>query len=660
MLPRGALLQTILAVLCTVAAAALQHIGFEPLVRSQHFVRDAIARIGRKTPPNPQLVYMAIDNDSVSIDATADLGELFNLKNADPDSIRALKLMSQGWPWSRAVHGLILDRLMQAGVKTVILDLTFPTATENDPEFRAALDRYKDRVVLGCNFVEATAAGHATSAPTLSLPTETLIPQTSPLDDRVGFVNFWPDADDIVRSVQSRVTFEQVNGDFAASKDSERYVSLATRAAIKAGFAPVLPRDTNPRLFRYTGGAHRFHPRSIFEIFVPEYWKRNYDNGRFFRDKIVIIGAYGNWQHDEHRTTFGLMPGPELQLNALNALLHQEFIHELPHVNNIEFIALGGLLSWALWLFIRIPWLRFIAMLGVTTLWLFAALELFNHAGVYILTFTPLVVVNFNGVIALVYDVMLARREGTRIRRTLERYVSRNVVREMLDNPQDYTKSLGGVIKPVTILFSDIRNFTRMSARTNPQVLVGQLNEYFSGMVDCVFEHNGTLDKFIGDAVMAVWGNARTRGPERDAADALNAALAMREKLCTLNAKWRAEGRPQLEIGIAVNHGEVVVGNIGSSQRMEFTVIGPAVNASWRLQEMTKKQETDLLVGQTVADLIGDTFPLRHVAMFTPDANMPATVAFTIVNTNTLRLNPTPASAGFELPVIGAGAPSAV
>ncbi|MEA3187613.1 MAG: adenylate cyclase [Chthoniobacter sp.] len=632
MLRRGALLQTILVIVCTLGAAWLQHIGFEPLMRSENFVRDAIARCGRKTPPNPQLVYMAIDNDSVSIDASADLAGLFDLKTAEPDSIRALELMSKGWPWSRAVHGLILQRLMQAGAKTVIFDLTFPTATANDPEFRAMLDRYRDRVVLGCNFVRAAATGYASNAPTLSVPTDSLIPQTNPIDDRVGFVNYWPDADDIVRSAQFAVTFEQVNGEFAATSDSERYLSLTARAAIKAGFADAVAKETASHFFRYTGGPLTFRPHSIFEIFVPEYWERNYASGNFFRDKIVMVGAFGNWQHDEHRTTFGLMPGPELQLNALNALLHHEFIRELPHVNDLEFIVLGGLISWALWLFIQTPWLRFCAMLGVSAAWLMAAVELFNHAGIYILAFTPLMVVNFNSGIALLYEVVLERRESTRVRGTLERYVSRNVVRELLDHPQDYTRALGGVLKPVTILFSDIRNFTLVSARLDPHGLVTQLNEYFTSMVDCVFAHRGTLDKFIGDAVMAVWGNATSHGAEADAADALHAALAMREKLRALNVKWKSEGRPQLEIGIALNHGDVVVGNIGSQQRMEFTVIGSPVNITWRLQELTKRHTTDLLIGESAADLLCYAFALHPVTTFQPDPAASAVKVFTVAD----------------------------
>ncbi|MDX6410473.1 MAG: adenylate cyclase, partial [Gaiellaceae bacterium] len=142
---------------------------------------------------------------------------------------------------------------------------------------------------------------------------------------------------------------------------------------------------------------------------------------------------------------------------------------------------------------------------------------------------------------------------------------------------------------------------------------VSQLNEYLTAMVECVFRFGGTLDKFIGDAVMAVWGNTRSEGVRNDAANAVRAALAMRKELERLNAEWAKRGLPQLRIGVAINHGEVVVGNIGSPQRMEFTVIGDAVNVTWKLQELTKDLGADLIVGENLHSLVIEEFELRSL-----------------------------------------------
>jgi adenylate cyclase len=173
------------------------------------------------------------------------------------------------------------------------------------------------------------------------------------------------------------------------------------------------------------------------------------------------------------------------------------------------------------------------------------------------------------------------------------------------------------VLKPATILFSDIRGYSFVSARSDPRALVTQLNEYLTAMVECVFRFGGTLDKFIGDAVMAVWGNTRSEGVRADAVNAVRAALAMRAELARLNESWAARGLPPLRIGVALNHGEVVVGNIGSPQRMEFTVIGDAVNVSWKLQELTKDLDSDLIVGESVMSLVIEEFDLRPLGKAT-------------------------------------------
>ncbi|MBX9927331.1 MAG: FHA domain-containing protein, partial [Gemmatimonadaceae bacterium] len=140
---------------------------------------------------------------------------------------------------------------------------------------------------------------------------------------------------------------------------------------------------------------------------------------------------------------------------------------------------------------------------------------------------------------------------------------------------------LGGDKRPVAVLFSDIRGFTALSETMNPDAMAKLLTEYFTEMVDCVFRHGGTLDKFIGDAVMAQWG--APIGEADDADRAMAAALEMMHALDALNARWRGEGRPELQIGIGINFGEAFAGNIGSERRLEYTVIGDTVNTASRL-----------------------------------------------------------------------------
>jgi adenylate cyclase len=430
------------------------------------------------------------------------------------------------------------------------------------------------------------------------------------MDPRVAYTNFWPDEDDVVRRAQYRVTFDQVQGS-PPEVDSERFFSLAARAAEKMGAASSIPDDLESHEIRFTGFPRQgFPPHSVFEIFVPQYWQHNYHNGEFFRGKVVVVGAEGNWQHDEHQTPLGLMPGPELHLNSLNAALHHEFIRELSPATASLATALAAISAVALSLLCRSPWLRllFLSVFDVAS-WFFVVLA-FNRWSVFAPFVSPLLQLNITVLFGLVTDFTQEQMEKKRARRTLERYISRDLARELLDESSSYQEALGGIIKPVTILFSDIRGYSLVTAAREPHLLVQQLNEYLSAMVQCVFRYGGTLDKFIGDAVMAVWGNVHSEGTEWEALNAVRAARAMEEELAALNKSWRTQGWPELRIGIALHHGEVVVGNIGSAQRMEFTVIGDAVNTTWRLQELTKQIGCPFLVSGTVRNLVRPHFEL--------------------------------------------------
>ena len=590
---------------CLVALELYRPFAYE---RARYLVRDAIARAGRTTPPNPDLVFLAIDSDSANLQASLDVDELFQVDDSNSVEARALQLMTEGWPWPREVYALIIERLVEAGAKVVLFDMMFPQPTDGDEPFRLALDKHKDRVVIGSNFPGEKSKEQA---PTHARPSESLVPHTTPMDDRVAYTNFWGDSDEVVRRARYGVTLNDLH-DHTPIADAERFLSLAARGLTKAGYGNVVPQDVANRLFRYTAPPRQgFRPRSLFEIFVPRYWEGNYQRGEFFRGKIVLVGAEGNWAQDEHPTPFGSMPGPEIHLNAMNAALHGEFIREMSPRAIVLVALLAGLMAIAVTLAIRSPWLRLLVLIALDVGFIYAVLQAFNHLNLYVPALAGLTELNLTVLLGLIFDFTRERVEKTRVRRTLERYVSTNVVREMLDRPQAFEQSLGGVVRPVAILFSDIRGYTSVSAKTDPHALVEQLNEYLTAMVECVFRYGGTLDKFIGDAVMAVWGNVQTAGVRNDAANAVRAALAMREELARLNVQWRKRGLQELRVGIAINQGDVIVGNVGSARRMEFTVIGDVVNVSWRLQELTKQLGSDLLVSKSVSALVLEEFELR-------------------------------------------------
>ncbi|HOM83345.1 MAG TPA: adenylate/guanylate cyclase domain-containing protein [Armatimonadota bacterium] len=185
-------------------------------------------------------------------------------------------------------------------------------------------------------------------------------------------------------------------------------------------------------------------------------------------------------------------------------------------------------------------------------------------------------------------------RQRELYKQQFERYVSRQIAEKVLADPD--TIFWKGERRRATILFSDIRGFTAMSSRLDPEVVVARLNEYLGEMIDIIFEHDGTLDKFIGDAVMAVFGAPVSLGNDEERA--VRAAVAMQEAASRLRARWEASGAEGFRIGIGINTGEVIVGNMGSERRLEYTAIGDPVNVASRLEALTKEYATSILISE--------------------------------------------------------------
>jgi adenylate cyclase len=214
------------------------------------------------------------------------------------------------------------------------------------------------------------------------------------------------------------------------------------------------------------------------------------------------------------------------------------------------------------------------------------------------------------------------------------------VVKELIDNPQSYLNTLEGERKRITILFSDVRGFTTITESGDAQTLVKQLNEYFDHMVDIVFANRGTLDKFIGDAVMAHWGGITTQGEKQDAINAVRTAVQMRKRLAELNVQWIPRGMIDLKFGIGINNGEAIVGNLGSQKKSEISAIGDAVNTASRLEGITKEYHTDLIIGEAVAEFVRDTFHLRTVGLNQPKGKTLPLELFGVIDERTAIAEP--------------------
>ena len=567
--------------------------------RGEQSFEDLLRREGRKTPAPSDFVFLGIDQSTL---------QLPPLTAEEIASNRAFQLMTEKpFPWSREVWALLLDRLFGAGARAVMFDMIFSPPNDGDPAFHAALDRYRDKVVIGANFDTANAAQAVT-------PNNALIPPPQLQDNRVGFVNFWADPiDGKIRAVTYRVTDRQL-ADLPPEPSQEIYQSLSARALAKIGHASDVPDDFRGHMIRFTS-PDAFAPRPLYEVFDPQFWHANYADGAFFKDKIVMVGSSAQVEHDTVVTPMSPTTlGAALHLQAMAAALNHEFLRPTPARTGLALVGMAGLTAWLLVAFLRRPLLCLGALVLITASYLGAARLCYDGTGLLLLTVPVLSALVFSGSFSLGFEYALERLEKLRTRRTLERYVSKNLVKEILENPDSYYSTLRGVRVPATILFSDLIGFTTLSEKADPEALVSQLNEYLSRMTSVVFRNGGTLDKFIGDAIMAVWGNVRSFGMAQDTKDCVRAALAMRRELRQLNQKWREEGRMGLGMGIGINQGEVIVGNIGSHERMDPTVIGDSVNLASRLEGLTRIYGVDILVGASAAELARDEVHIRSVA----------------------------------------------
>ncbi len=308
-------------------------------------------------------------------------------------------------------------------------------------------------------------------------------------------------------------------------------------------------------------------------------------------------------------------PLPFAHLNVINNVLKNDYLSFVPWY----WVVIGwSLVTWPTLLRLKdAPLVEAVSMpIVVIVFYTAIAFCIFWFWSIQIALAWPVlsyVGVNFGGVVLRWREEQKGRQQ---LKQLFSSMLSPEVLNHLLDHPENV--KLGGSERAVTILFSDIRDYTKFSEGLGAAEVVRQLNVYFDRMVPGVKECRGTFHKYIGDAIMAAWGDiaATSLGPEKDAQNAVRAALMMRRKLRELNEERKAEGLVPLRIGIGLNHGvAVLVGLIGASSQMEFTVMGDAVNTASRLEGMTKEFKTDLAISESVRQLIGDGFLCRRLGL---------------------------------------------
>jgi adenylate cyclase len=329
-----------------------------------------------------------------------------------------------------------------------------------------------------------------------------------------------------------------------------------------------------------------------------------------FKDKIVFVGLTAAGLVDVFQTPFdaagqGRMPGVQMHASVADSILTNRFIRPAADVWRIAAVVTGALLVGWLAAFLPFTAAAAVAVLAMAG-WAGYAVKAFD-GGLWVSMIEPLAAMGLALFSGTAYQYFVEGREKRKVKTLFGRYVSKDVYEQLLAHPDQ--AALGGTRRDMSVLFSDIRGFTTVTEKGQPEELVAQLNEYFSRMVDIVFRHQGTVDKFVGDMVMALFG-APVEDPDH-AQHAVGAATDMVRELGELNRQWAAEGRPQLDIGIGVNSGDMIAGNIGSSSIMSYTVIGDNVNLGSRLESLNKNYGTRIIVSDATRGRLTGGYDIR-------------------------------------------------
>jgi len=539
------------------------------------------------------------------------------------------------WPWSRSVHADLVRRLDEAGAKVIAFDIFFSEreSAKADAQLARALGSSK-KTVLSTVFLldqrearylgelgaqaglkaigpQAIADGGGREPRQKSFGVLANIPELQKSAVYSGHINVMPDADGIYR----RVPLVMLHGDryfpsfdvqvarafdpdeaFDLKLDQWGVVSLTV-----AGHE--FPLDTQGQLLvRYRGRAGTTFDR----VSVADILDRKADRS-LLRDRVVLIGGTATSLGDIRATPYdSAPPGVELRANVIENLLDGRAIErpEWMTLVDVTMMLVVGLIM--LWLLPRFgvsggALLTALLLAGYVAF----ALWMFRSEGLWLNLVYPSLLITLLFATATLVSYFFTFSEKRYLKLAFQHYVPPAVVEDLVSDAG--ALRLGGEKRELTVLFSDIRGFTTLSEGMQPEELVKLMNEYFTVMTEQVFAQRGSLDKYIGDAIMAVYGAPVAE--DEHPLQACRSALAMLRSLDGLLEKWRPKGLPAIGIGVGINTGPMIVGNMGSATRFNYTVVGDAVNLASRIESLNKNYGTSILISEYTYERVKGEFP---------------------------------------------------
>ncbi|HWY44826.1 MAG TPA: adenylate/guanylate cyclase domain-containing protein [Candidatus Sulfotelmatobacter sp.] len=550
------------------------------------------------------------------------------------------------WPWPRQVWTEVVRYVSKGQPSAIVFDAAFTGEQKDAPAMDddfARVMQNSGKTVLGFSFLSAELKGEEQTARqgasafaaqgtrlgselesgkwTANLPLDKLAHASAGL----GLINSTPDEGGLIRREpvyflhQGRayptlgaktieIATPENKGGWAAQKSW-----LGTRSLVRGGKS--IPVDSEGRVLMFWRGKslETYERVPLWKVICSIYPDQcpNVDRhypAEYFRGRIVLVGASAAGSYEPRPTPMDPQPpGFIAHATLMDNLLNGEAMRETPAWLAVVLILLmavfGGVAQWKQSSF------RMGVLLVTGALLIFFAgnVALFGASHFVLPLIVPCITLALSYSGASTARYVTTGRELRQTRGVLERYVAPQLVKYVMANIEQM--NLNGDKRELTILMSDVRNFTTMTEKAEPMELIALLDDYLAAMTEIIFKYNGIVDKFIGDGILAYWG-AFT--PDHNhAKEASQAALEMIEKVKELNVHWATQGKGPISIGIGVNTGTVIFGNIGRGKKIEFTVIGDPVNLAARLESLNKEFHTSIIVSEETRNRIGNEAQVR-------------------------------------------------
>lgn len=568
------------------------------------------------------------------------------------ETLRELPSPYNKWPLQRNLYAKVIDNLNRAGAKAIGIDLIFEEGDDyfslNDSLFIKSIKKYKN-VILAGKINPMDERFKVIGTKEINFGNYYFF-----VDSSVGLVNVIPDEDGVLRSY-TPFFYDEITNKFIPTFsfsllnvyfDRDKFfVPSISKKGFNYGeiFIPIFRK--NSFLVNYYGPTGTFTNINLVDVIDDKDFKtrteiesgeeiNTFDDLEYgllysdlFKNKIVLIGSTepedkdlfnipisGNFAGKESNLMFGV----EAHANVIQMVLDQNFLFPLSNYLKIFLIVLLTFVSFYNFNLIKKIKTKFnllMELLGIIILIVFEFLlyKISYHFFVtqnLVIGIVPLSFSILGGYLgSTIQNYLHERKQRQMIKGMFSQYLNPEVVNYLIKNPSEL--KLGGIRKELTVMFTDLENFTRISEILDPETLVQRLNEYFEGMSEEVFKTKGTLDKFEGDAIMAFWG-----APFDDHNHAINAcltAIAIKKKTVQISRRWEEALNIKISTRIGINTGIMIVGNMGGTKKFDYTVMGDNVNLAARLESVNKIYGTNIIINETTYDKIKDNFFTREL-----------------------------------------------